>query len=307
MSGAELPLLERTLWTALGVLGALLYGLLISGIIRKVIGRVQGRIGPPVWQPVIDLFKLIFLRTAVYHGVMFFLGPVFRAAGGIGLFVFMPVVVGVPQLENFSFAGDLLILMYFFFFGQLGMALGACEGGHPYSPIGITRGLSQMTAFEAPYILAMIAIAAQTGSFSVFDIVEAQQGGVLNWYLFQNPFATLAAFIAMVAMNLYSPFDIVGAPQEIPVGPRTEYNAVFLSQMLMGRSVFDVAKLILFMNLFLGGATGVVDFFAKTFLIYFWSVFVGAVFPRYRLEQSVRFFMKWPVIFGLASIALVLI
>ena len=65
--------------------------------------------------------------------------------------------------------------------------------------------------------------------------------------------------------------------------------------------------MILFMNLFLGGASGVAEFFAKTFLIYFWSVFVGAVFPRYRIEQSVRFFLRWPLVFGLAAIGLVLL
>lgn len=300
-----LPLWERIAWTALVCFGALLYGLLLNGIIRKVMGRIQGRIGPPLWQPVIDLGKLFFMRTSTYHGVMFFLGPVFRAVGGIGFLVLMPVAVGVPQLENFYSAGDLLLLMYFFFFGQLGMALGAGEGGQPYSPIGISRGLSQMTSFELPFALAMIAIAAQAGSFDLKAIVAAQQGGAANWNLFQNPFAAFAAFVALIAMNLYAPFNVVGAPQEIPVGPRTEYNAQFLSLMMSGVAVMNVAKTILFMNLFLGGAHGLGDFFAKTFLVYFWTVFVGAVFPRFRVEQSVRFNLRWPVAAGLAGIALV--
>jgi len=184
--------------------------------------------------------------------------------------------------------------------------MGAGEGGHPYSPIGISRGLSQMTAFELPFVLAMIAIAAQTGSFSIGAIVEAQQGGVLDWYIFQNPLAAIAAMIALAGMNMVSPFDVVGAPQEIPVGPRTEYNAMFLSLMISGVSVFNVGKLILFASLFLGGIHTIAGFVLKTFIIYFWTVFIGAVFPRFRIEQSIRFFIKWPALAGIAGIALVM-
>jgi len=301
-----MDILVRAAVAVVVVLGAILYGLLVQGVIRKVMARIQGRIGPPVWQPVYDLFKLLFLRTAIWHGVMFWLGPVFRAAGGIGLFLLIPVVVGNPWLENFSFTGDLLIAMYFLFFGSLGMALGAAEAGHPHSPIGISRGLVQMTAFELPFSLAVVALVAQTGSFSIAEIVRAQQGSVWDWNLFANPFASAAAFLAFLGMNMYSPFNIVGAPQEIPVGPPTEYHSSFLSMMAAGRSIFAVAKMVLYMDLFLGGATSLLEAIVKTFLVYFWSVFVGAVFPRFRTEQSVRFFLGWPTVFGAAGVALVL-
>ena len=307
MTPTDMSLIERLGWLALQLFGALIYGLLLAGIIRKIMGRIQGRIGPPLWQPIYDLMKNLFMRTGTHHGIMFLMAPVLRVVGGFGMLAFGPVIVGIPALENFAFSGDVLILMYFFFFGQLGMALGAGEGGHPYSAIGVSRGLSQMTGFEAPFALAVIALAAQTGSFSLFDIVDAQQGGFTNWYLFQNPFAAVAAFLAFVAMGMYAPFNLVGAPQEIPVGPATEYNSVFLSMMMSGLAIMNIAKSVLFMNLFLGGAHGPVDFVVKTFLVYFWAVFVGAVFPRFRVEQSVRFLLGWPLGFGIAAVALVLI
>lgn len=301
-----MPLATKIAWSLLGVLVAIAYGLTIGGIIRKVMARIQGRIGPPVWQPFIDLGKNLFMRSATHHGVMFYLGPVFRAAGGIGLFLLIPVIVGDPRFSNFSFSGDVLLAMYFLFFGSLGMALGAGEGGHPHSPIGIGRGLSQMSSFELPFGLAVIAVAAQAGSFSIAEIVASQQGGVLHWNLFANPFASIAAFLAFLGMNMYAPFNIVGAPQEIPVGPPTEYNSQFLSLMMAGRAVFAVAKMVLYMDLFLGGAHSIPEAFVKTFLIYFWSVFVGAVFPRFRTEQAVRFFLGWPTAAGIAGVLLVM-
>ncbi len=291
-------------WTLLSLFFAVNYGLLTGGIIRKVMARIQGRVGPPVWQPYLDLGKNLFLRSAVSHGVMFYLGPVFRAVGGVGLYLLLPVVVGVPALEGFSFAGDLLLVMYFIFFGSLGMALGAGEGGHPHSPIGISRGLSQMSAYELPFALSVIALAAQAGSFSVADLVAAQQGGWLHWNLVANPLATVAGMLALLGMNMYAPFNIVGAPQEIPVGPPTEYHSTYLSLMMLGRASFAIAKMVLYMDLFLGGARTVPEAVVKIFVIYFWTVFVGAVFPRFRTEQAIRFFLGWPTAAGVLAVVL---
>ena len=299
-----MDLLPRIGWTLLSLFVAVNYGFIINGIIRKVMARIQGRFGPPLWQPYIDMGKLLFQRNSVMHGLMFWLGPVFRSVGGIGLYLLVPVVIGDPRLAGFSGNGDMLLALYFMAFGSLGMALGAGEGGHPHSPIGISRGLSQMTAYELPFILAVIAVVAQAGSFDINAIIATQQSGVLDWNLFTNPPATIAAFLALLGMNMYPPFNIVGAPTEIPVGPATEYHNTYLSLMMIGRSAFAIAKMVLYMDLFLGGAHSVLEAVIKIFLIYFWSVFVGAVFPRFRTEQAVRFFLRWPTAFGVAGVAL---
>ena len=46
-------------------------------------------------------------------------------------------------------------------------------------------------------------------------------------------------------------------------------------------------------------------FCLKVFLIYLFSVFVGVVFPRFRVEQSVRWFVIWAVPLGIAAILVV--
>jgi NADH-quinone oxidoreductase subunit H len=71
-------------------------------------------------------------------------------------------------------------------------------------------------------------------------------------------------------------------------------------------AILHVAEAALFMNLFFGGATNWVELIVKTFLIYFWSVFVGTVFPRFRIEQSVRWFLKVPTIIGIIAIIIFL-
>ena len=279
-----------------------LYGLLVGAYVERVIAKVQGRIGIPYSQPFINILKNFFKRTAVSHGVMFFLGPVFRIAGGIGTLAFIPVIYGNEMFSNFSMAGDLFLVIYFMFFGQLGMALGAGESGHPYSAIGIARGLSQMTAYEVPFALAVIAIVIQYDTLSITEIVAAQQGGWQNWTLFTNWVATLAAMLAFLGMTGYSPFDIFLAPQEIPIGPPTEFHSAYLGLLQTNRALFGATKLILFMNLFFGGATGWVELMIKTLLIYMVAIVVGVAFPRFRVDQGIRFFFKIPTVIGIMSI-----
>lgn len=292
----------KLIWAFISLGVVTVWGLTLTGIVQKVYARVQGRLGPPVWQPFIDIIKNNAKRTAISHGIMFYLGPVFRIAGGIGTYMFIPVLFGSVYFSNFSVSGDILLVMYFIFFGQLGMALGAGEGGHPYSAIAVARGLAQMTAFEVPFALSVISLAIQYGTLNITEIVAAQQGGILNWTLFTNPLAVVAAMVAMLGMNMYNPFSVVIAPQEIPIGPPTEYQASFLGLLATNRGIFNGAKLVLFMNLYFGGATNIPIMIVKTFAIYMFSVFVGVAYPRFRTEQSIRFFLKYPALIGIIAI-----
>ena len=187
-------------------------------------------------------------------------------------------------------------------FGMLGMALGAGEGGHPYSVIGISRGLSQFTAIELPMTLAVISIAIQYHTLSITDIVAAQQGGITSWTLFTNPLATTAAMLSLLGSFGHSPFNLVIAPNEAPIGPPTEYHSAFLGVLRTNGAILHVVEAALFMNLFFGGATNWIEFIVKTFLIYFWSVFVGVVSPRFRIEQSVTWFLKVPLAIGVLAV-----
>jgi NADH-quinone oxidoreductase subunit H len=289
-------------WALLTLFIVINYGLLMTALVQKIGARVGRRHGIPIWQNYIDLLKNYGLRTSITHGVMFYLGPVFRLSGGVGLLLFVPSIYGSEMFSNFSFAGDLILALYFVFFGTLGMALGAAESGHPYAAIGITRGLSQMTAAELPFALAVFAVALQYQTLSVTDIVAAQQGSVLNWTLFTNPFAVAAAMLSFLGSMMRPPFDVVLAPQEVPIGPPTEYHSSFLALMQTNRVLFPVAKIVIYMNLFFGGAANWPVFFLKVFLIYMVSAFVGVVFPRFRVEQSIRWFLIWAVPLGIIAV-----
>ncbi|MEN8203919.1 MAG: complex I subunit 1 family protein [Bacteroidota bacterium] len=302
-----MSLFIRILFVLLGLFIVFNWGLIMSGIIRKIIARVGMRRGIKVIQPYINLIKNFSIRSQLSHGVMFYLGPVFRLSGGVGIFLFMPMIYGSEYWSNFSFTGDLILIAYFMFFGMLGMALGAGEGGHPYSAIGISRGLAQFTAIELPLTLAILSIAIQYKTLSLTEIVAAQQGGIQNWTLVTNPLATVAAMLSFLGAMGHSPFNVVMAPQENPIGPPTEYHGTFLGVLQTNRAILHVVEAVLYMNLFFGGATSWWILFVKTFLIYFWSVFVGMVFPRFRVDQSIPWLLKIPLVIGILAIIIFMI
>lgn len=280
-------------------------GLIMQGLFMKIGARVGRRYGIRWYQPYIDLIKNYSFRSSITHGVMFYLGPVFRLSGGIGLYLFLPVIFGSEYFSNFSFSGDLVLIMSFAFFGTLGMALGAGESGHPYSALGVSRGLAQVTAAEMPMVLAVMAVAAQYQTLSITQIVAAQQGSILNWTLFTNPLAVIAAMLSFLGTMGRNPFSVVLAPQEIPIGPPTEFHSSFLALLQTNRSIFPMAKTVFFMNLFFGGAASWPELIVKVFFIYFWSIFVATVFPRFRVDQSVRWFLKIPTAIGILAVLLI--
>jgi NADH-quinone oxidoreductase subunit H len=282
------------------------YGLLTQGINQKLAARVGRRNGIRLYQPWIDIIKNLAKRTMISHGFMFDLGPVFRLTGGVGVLLFTPVVLDSPYFQNFSFAGDMILILYFMFFGMLGMALGAGEGGHPYSVIGITRGLAQATAYELPLTLSILAVAAQYNSLSVTEIALAQQGGILNWTVFTNPLAVAAGMLSILGSFGQGPFNIVMAPQEIPIGPPTEYQSAFLGVLALNRTILPVAKLALFANLFFGGAASLPQMFIKVFFMSLFVLMTAVVFPRFRPEQAIRWFFKVPLLTALGSIVFVM-
>jgi NADH-quinone oxidoreductase subunit H len=98
------------------------YGMLLGALIQKIGARAGRRYGIPIWQNYVDLIKNYGQRTSITHGVMFYLGPVFRLTGGVGLLLFVPTIYGCYMFSNLSFAGDLILALYFVFFGTLGMA-----------------------------------------------------------------------------------------------------------------------------------------------------------------------------------------
>ncbi len=288
-------------------------GMLYAGLRRKITARVQNRVGPPIYQNFLDLLKLQSKRTNVAHGFMGHMAPIWIIIAAMTVLMFIPILQNNLWFSNLTLKGDLIFLLYMMVFGSLGMALGAGQTGNPNSAIGVSRGLSQMVGFEIPFVMALVALMLQFKTTSIADLMHFQSASG-HWIILENPFAFLAALLSSLGMFRYSPFDIVGAPAELASGPMSEFGGKYLGTMMTGGAVFAFIKLVLFVDLFLGGAgnntvagiggtaLGLLELLIKTFLFYMIPVFIGLVSPRFRTEQAIRFFWKWPSLFGLLAI-----
>jgi len=303
--------MEHILIKVLGAMAtfvlAFIVGMTYGGIVRKITARVHNRVGPPFYQNFIDAFKLYSKTSAMHHGAMHYLGPAFLMVSSVVSLMIVPVLIPGGDswyntwFNNMNRGGDLVFLIYIMTFGPLGMAMGAGQTGNPNSSIGITRGLSQMVGFEIPWIMALVALMLEYQTTSVLDFMNIQQQ-TGTWLMFSNPFAFIAAVLAMLGMFRYSPFDIVGAPSELASGPVSENGGKFLFTMMSSGSVFSFVKLTLYVDLFMGGAENLIMLVIKTFALYMIPVLYGIVSPRYRTEQAVRWFWGWPTFIGLLAI-----
>ena len=285
------------------ILLAFTVGMFYGGIRRKIIARIQNRVGPPIYQNFLDVIKLYSKETSIHHGAMQHMGPVFAITASITSLMFVPVLNGEGWFwfKNLNFSGDLIFLVYMMVFGSLGMALGAGQTGNPNSAIGVTRGLSQMVGYEIPFVMSMVALMAQFHTTSITGLMNIQMQEN-TWLMFSNPFAFIAAVLAMLGMFHYSPFDIVHAPAEVASGPVSEFGGKYLGLMMSSGSIFAFVKLTLFVNIFMGGAANLIELVIKTFALYLIPVLYGVTSPRYRTEQAITYFWKWPLFFGVIAI-----
>ena len=77
-----------------GFLFCFLTGMLLCGIDRKLVARMQKRVGPPILQPFYDFFKLCGKETivpAAANRTVFLLAPLVGLAALVVLQLFIPV------------------------------------------------------------------------------------------------------------------------------------------------------------------------------------------------------------------------
>ncbi|MCK5856041.1 MAG: NADH-quinone oxidoreductase subunit H [Bacteroidales bacterium] len=285
------------------VLLAFVVGAVYGGLVRKIIARTQNRIGPPWYQNFIDILKLYSKSSAINHGFMQHIAPAMAITASVTVLMFVPVLTGdgwFPWFENLNFKGDLIFLVYMMVFGSLGMALGIGQTGNPNAAIGVSRGLSMMVGYEIPFVMALVALMVQTETTSITGLMEYQDQH--GWLMFSSPFAFIAAVMAMLGMFHYGPFDVAFAPSELASGPPSEFGGKYLALMMTSGSIFAFAKLVLFVDIFMNGASNLIILVIKTLVLYMIPVLYGAVSPRYRTEQAIRYFWGWPTFFGALAI-----
>jgi len=284
----------KAVWIVVLPIIAFIIGVFFLGLQRKIIARIHRRYGPPIYQPVIDIIKL-FNQKTISHGRLFDVGIILSLAGSIVLILFIPFG-GIAPLSG---SGDFLVVLYLMLLAPLGIALSGGEAANPNISIGISRKMMLSLGYEVPLIFSILAVMTYYKTTSLVEITKAQQH--LLWGGIYLPLPAIAYFMILPAMLGLRPFDVVSAPQEISSGPSVEYGGKYLALATIEHAFHIFITISLFVNLFLGGGNPF-TFFIKMLVVFLVCLFIHAVFPRFRLDQAIRYCWRWPAILALAGL-----
>ena len=290
-------------------------GLLLSGIDRKVLARMQKRVGPPIIQPLYDFLKLLGKETIVPKAAN---RKVFLGAPVVGFAALVVTAALIPVLGYRAFEGsaDLIVLLYLLTSPAVALIIGGSSSGNPYAGIGISREMVTMMSYELPLICIFLAVAKKVGGstlcFSLSQIAAYQQAnGSLIGCVSLIP-AAAAMLLVIPAEVGTQPFDVAEAETEILEGPLIEYSGAPLAVFKLNTSMKMYIMTALFSALFLGGlATGVtaLDVLIQVLLCIALTLIcmttIHAVTARLKIEHLFKFY--WTVVAGLAALSLVLV
>ena len=300
-----------------GFLFCFLAGMLLCGIDRKLVAKMQKRVGPPLLQPFYDFFKLCGKETivpAAAERISFMLAPLVGLAALVVIQLFIPVF----GFTAFSGIGDIIVILYLLLIPALAMILGGAASGSPYAGVGLSREMVTVISCELPLVLVLLAVAKTVGSaigtglcFSLSEIAEYQMvNGSLITKISMLP-AAAAMLLIIPGETGNHPFDAAEAETEICEGMLAEYSGAPLGVFKLSHAVKMLSLTSLFVALFLGGlGTGIMALDALLLFVLCAVItavaisFVHAFTARLKIEQIFKYY--WTVVSLLALISLAL-
>ena len=276
---------------------------------RRVVARLQGRIGPPWFQPLADFFKLMAKEDTLpvgSHELACSALPIVSLAAVLTAGLYIPVV---GRSAN-AFEGDLIVVLFLLSIPALAYFVAGWVSVGVYSIIGGNRSLLQYFAYEVPFLMALTGPAILSGSWSISDIALQQSQSV--WMVLVQPLGFLLAIVGLIGKLKRMPFDIPKAKSEIVAGPLTEFSGRKLAIWHLALQIQMVVGVFLLVNVFLGGASpeiiflagnlgaipAVVVFCAKALFILLLLSVSSVLYARLRIDQLVN--IGWRVMAPLA-------
>ena len=266
-----------------GGLFVLLNGWAYEWVDRKLVARLQSRVGPRWFQPAADTLKLLAKEEIVPDGVdaRLFVGlPPVALAATLTAALYVPLAGVGP---SFSFAGDLVVTVALLSVPTICTGLAGVNTTDRFALVGAARALTQLFSYEAPFLLALLGPALAAGSWRVEAIV-AYAGG--RWLALSQPIGFAVALLGLMGKLELPPFDAPEAETEIVAGALTEYSGRGLALFRLARAVALVVGLTLIGALYLGGLASPAAYLAKTLALLLALACIQALFARLRIDQT---------------------
>lgn len=165
-SPTALPLPALLLTLLLQPIAMVVGGALMLGIINRVKSHAGGRKGPPLFQTLYDVAKLlrrgmVVSRTTTW---VFFAGPVAGLVATLCAGMLVPFG-GNPAV--FFFQGDMILFVYLFALGRFFTTLAALDTGSPFEGMGAVREFTFACLAEISLLFGLLVLARLSNSLSL--------------------------------------------------------------------------------------------------------------------------------------------
>lgn len=302
---------------------------------RKVAAFMQDRIGPNragpfgLLQPLADGIKMIMkeeIMPADSNKLLFILGPAISMVTALMTSAVIPwgpdITIGGEkvQLQVADINVGILYIMGVLSLGVYGIMIGGWASNNKFALLGAVRASTQMISYELAMGMSIVAIIMTTGSLSLGNMVEGQNGWHgMGWNIFLQPLGFLIFLICAFAETNRTPFDLPESETELVGGYHTEYSSMKLGFYLFAEYINMFLSSAVITCLYFGGynfpfmdmvqantheilfaliCVGV--FLAKIIFFIFFFMWVRWTIPRFRFDQLMN--LGWKVLLPLSIV-----
>ena len=306
--GEVLLILVKILLIVIPIMLAVAYLTLAE---RKVIGYIQVRIGPNrvgprgLLQPIADGIKLLMKEIIVptnANRFLFIAAPVLALGPALAAWAVIPFDDGMV-LANID--ASLLYILALTSMAVYGIIIAGWASNSKYAFLGALRSAAQVVSYEIAMGFALVGVLEVAGSLNLSMVVNAQKGGVLNWFWLPLLPLFMIYFISGVAETNRAPFDVAEGESEIVAGFHVEYSGMTFALFFLAEYANMILVSALAALMFCGGwlspfqgipvleglftwVPGLVWLLAKMAFFLFLFLWFRATFPRYRYDQIMR-------------------
>jgi NADH-quinone oxidoreductase subunit H len=277
---------------------------------RRLLGVWQERFGPNrvgafgVLQSFADMIKILTKEDWIPP---FADRTVFVLAPAITVLCMLLAFAVVPFGPGFVVADLNIGLLFFLAMSSLAaysVVLAGWASSSKFALLGGLRAAAQMLSYEVFMGLSLMGVVILAGSFSLGQIVDAQQG---LWFCIPQIIGLVIFLIAGLAETHRAPFDLPESETELVAGFHAEYSGMKFGMFFVGEYLGVLLISAMITVLFFGGWRGpwlppIVWFALKTlgFVVLFFLL--RATLPRLRFDQLMA--LGWKVMLPLALVNL---
>ena len=200
------PIASVVAVAVLQVVGVVIGGPLLVGLMRKVRCRLEGRAGPPIHQPWLDVRKLWRKERTRPDAASWVFGaaPLVLVASVVVAAAVSPLLATYPAL---GWSADLFAVVFLLLLGSVALALGALDTGTAFGGMGASRAITIAALSEPALLVAVLALSIPARSSNLPTIVSRSLAHPAWLASPQRLLAVVALIIVIVAECGRMPVD----------------------------------------------------------------------------------------------------